>query len=208
MTALAAGELTPEQQQWLESDSLEPPEFRINLGELQFLSAPPDKPIPQSDNTFIIDSDSLASGWISLRQCHIDLDPVPTLEVVYQYKQMRQLRIVEQKNIARAEVIGNSVQMKNIQQDNWICIEAQVRVLYRDGDIFTLINGPYYRRFLDGYYPYHVSFDVQYPSQELEFIRTQPEVRPGFEVIHSTGRIDIDAWFEGRLMTEITFRKR
>lgn len=206
--SLHAAELTPEQQQWLESDSLEPPEFQINTGELQFLASPPAKTIPQSDNTFIIDNNSLESGWVTLRQCHVDLDPVPVLEVVYHYKQMRQLQIVEQQQIDKAVVAGNSVQMEDIHKGNRLCIEAQIRVLYREGDTFKLVNGPYHRRFLDGYYPYHVSFHVRYPAQQLELTATRPEAQPGFKVDRSPGSIDIDAWFEGKLMTEMIFRRR
>jgi hypothetical protein len=206
--SLHAAGLTPEQQQWLESDSLEPPEFQVNLGELQFLATPPPRTIPQSDNTFIINNDSLETGWVTLRQCHVDLDPVPVLEVVYQYKQMRQLQIVEQQHIDKAAVVGNSVQMEDIRKGNRLCVEARIRILYREGDTFKLVNGPYHRRFLDGYYPYHVSFHVRYPSATLELIATQPKPQPGFKVDRSPGRIDIDAWFEGKLMTEMIFRKR
>lgn len=205
---LSADELTPEQEQWLESDELTPPEFQINMGELEFLGSPPVKPVPHSDNTFIIDQESLSSGWLTLRQCHINLDPVPLLEVTYQYRQMEALRIIEQKNIGHAWIEEQSVQMEDIRKDNRLCIEAKIRVFYAEGDHFMLINGPYHRRFLDGYFPYHVSLHVLYPPERLTPVSFQPEAQPGFDIQFSKGRIDIDAWFEGRLMTEIVFRTR
>lgn len=205
---LSADELTPEQEQWLESDELAPPEFQLNMGELEFLERPPVKPVPHSDNTFIIDQESLNTGWLTLRQCHINLDPVPVLEVTYQYRQMEALQIIEQKNIGHARIEEQSVQMEDIRKDNRLCIEAKIRVLYAEDDHYRLLNGPYHRRFLDGYFPYHVSLHVLYPPERLAPESVLPEAQPGFVVQHSSGRIDIDAWFEGRLMTEIVFRSR
>lgn len=205
---LPADELTPEQEQWLESDELAPPGFQINTGELEFLAHPPAKPVPHSDNTFIIDQESLATGWLTLRQCHINLDPVPELEVVYQYRQMKDLHIIERENILHAKVVGKSVQMEDLQKGNRLCIQAQIRVFYPEGNKYKLINGPYHRRFLDGYFPYHVSLHVLYPSERLEPESVLPKAQPGLTIRHSSGRIDIDAWFEGKLMTEIVFRPR
>ena len=204
--ATPAAELTPEQRQWLESDSLEPPQFQVNLGELEFLAEPPDRTPPHSDNSFLIDRQSLETGWLTLRQCHSNLDPVPALEVVYEYKQLRHLQIIEQRNIDQARVEGKSVQMAGVNRNNRLCVEAAIRVLYPDGNRFRLINGPYHRQFLDGYYPYHVSLHILYPARWLQPVSIRPEAQPGFEVQQREGRIDIEAWFEGKLMTEIVFR--
>lgn len=207
--AAVTQELTPEQLQWLESDTPEPPEFQVNEGELVFLSSPPAKPIPHSENFFVIHATSLDDGWISLKQCHHRLDAVPELEVVYRYKQLRNLRIVSQHNIGQTEVFGNSVQMTDIRHDNQLCIEADIRVFYsNDGQHYQLINGPYHRQFLDGFYPYHVSLHITYPDKALEFIQTNPPPQPGFTVDYQSDQIDINAWFEGRLMTAVQFRKK
>lgn len=204
---LPAAQPTEEQLRWLESDELAPPEFQVNMGELEFLATPPDKPVPHSDNTFWITPATLENGWLKLRQCHENLDPVPELEVTYQYRQMRDLTIVESRNIDYAEVIANSVQMSDLRRGNRLCVEAQIRVLYREDNHYKLVNGPYHRRFLDGYYPYHVTLRVHYPAEQLEPISVEPRARPGLTVRQQTGQLTIEAWFEGRLMTEVIFSR-
>lgn len=206
--ASAATEPTEEQLRWLESDELAPPEFQVNMGELEFLATPPDKPVPHSDNSFWITPATLENGWLKLRQCHENLDPVPELEVTYQYKQMRDLRIVEQHNIGFAEVIANSVQMSDLQRGNRLCVEAQIRVLYQEGEQYRLVNGPYHRRFLDGYYPYHVTLRIHYPAELIEPVTIQPEARPGLTINTQPGALTIEAWFEGRLMTGVIFEQK
>lgn len=205
---LPAAEPSEEQLRWLESDELTPPEFQINMGELEFLATPPDEPVPHSDNTFWIEPGTLQSGWLKLRQCHENLDPVPELEVTYQYRQMHDLKIVKKHNIGHAEVIANSVQMTDLQRGNRLCVEARIRVLYREGETYKLINGPYHRRFLDGYYPYHVTLRIHYPVERLAPGAVQPAARPGLTIQRQTGKLTIEAWFEGRLMTEVIFHRQ
>ncbi len=207
VTTVSAAEPTAEQLRWLESDELAPPEFQVNTGELEFLATPPDKPVPHSDNTFWITPTTLEDGWLRLRQCHENLDPVPELEVTYQYKQMRDLKIVESKNIRYAEVVANTVQMTDLQRDNRLCVEAQIRVLYPENGHYKLVNGPYHRRFLDGYYPYHVTLRIHYPAEQLKPVSIKPEARPGMTIQRHTGKLSIEAWFEGRLMTEVIFSR-
>lgn len=202
---LTAAEPTEEQLRWLESDELAPPEFQVNMGELEFLATPPDKPVPHSDNTFRITPQTLKDGWLTLHQCHANLDPVPELEVTYQYKQMRNLGIVESRNIGHAEVAGNTVQMTDLQRSNRLCVEAQIRILYPEDGHYKLVNGPYHRRFLDGYYPYHVTLQIHYPPQLLALDSIQPGAQPGLAIQSQSGKLTIEAWFEGRLMTEVRF---
>ena len=70
----------------------------------------------------------------------------------------------------------------------------------------SLINGPYHRRFLDGFYPYHVSLNIHYPYSLLLFQDSTPEQQNGFSVIQETNKIIIDTYFEGILNTEIRFK--
>jgi len=216
---LSAAEFTPEQEKWLESDSLEAPGSRVNEGELSFLPRPRDETIPYSKNVIVIhpdsidpdsiDADSIDAGWISLKQCHHRLDSVPRLEIVYRYKHIRDLRIVEQRGIGDVRLVGQTVEMTDIERENRVCIEAEVQNLYSDdGWYFRLVNGPYHRQFLDGYYPYHVSLHIAYPPERLETVRTTPREQTGFDIDYQSGRIDIHAWFEGRLMIEVDFRKK
>jgi hypothetical protein len=206
---LFASEITPEQQSWLESDELDVPGARVNEGELSFLRPPHDGAIPHSENEIIIGPDSLDSGWVNLRQCHHRLDAFDRLDIAYRYKEIRGLRIAEQRGIGSARIVDQTVEMTGIRPDNRFCIEAEVRVLHVDDDQHVrLISGPYYRGFLDGYYPYHVSLHITYPHEALVPNATAPPEQSGFKVERRRGRLDIDAWFEGRLMSVVSFRKK
>lgn len=88
-----------------------------------------------------------------------------------------------------------------------LCMQAEARILYKQANgYFILRNGPFQRRFLDSYFPMHVSLTVRYPGHLLYFSSISPRARPGFQVKKETGLIHIDSWFEGKLMIEIEFR--
>ena len=73
-----------------------------------------------------------------------------------------------------------------------------------DGN-FVLKNGPFHRKFLDGYYPMQVTLKIRFPDELIEFSSILPEAQPGFTIQHDKGRLHINAWFEGILNTEIRF---
>ena len=62
------------------------------------------------------------------------------------------------------------------------------------------------RRFLDGYYPMRVSMRVEYPLHMLRYVNMKPEGIT-HRVDNSSGRLEIEARFEGRLNTEINFER-
>ena len=76
-----------------------------------------------------------------------------------------------------------------------------------DGKYF-LVNGPFQRRFLDSYFPMHVSLTVKYPHRQLRFIKIHPARQPGFSVNVSGNKIDIDTWFEGKLVIGVEFEDK
>jgi hypothetical protein len=178
----------------------------VNEGELQFLTHPPGTPVHHHQNHIIITAESMITGWIQLRQCHYHLDPVPRAQVVYNASHTQNLRIVSQSGIDKAWVEGSTVQLSGIQQLATLCIEAETRAFWPDDQGgFILKNGPYMRRFLDGYYPMHVSLTIQYPGQLLRFHSSRPAPQPGFQIHEKEDQLDIDTWFAGRLFTEIRF---
>jgi hypothetical protein len=205
---LAAQELTPEElERWFEDDSrTQPYDFDVNSGELEFLAAMPDKRVPHSRNGLRITVSSLADGWVEQAQCHENLDPVPLAEVVYRYREMRDLRVVSTTGIERAWVEGQSVQMENISHGAVLCVAAAARLLRREGEEYVLRNGPFQRRFLDGYFPLRVSLTLEYPAERLRVASIDPPPQPGFSVQQASGRITLEALFEGRLYTEVRFR--
>jgi hypothetical protein len=209
LTPAGAEQLSPEEvERWLSGETPDPQQFHSNLGELVFLAAPPARSIPRVHNRFDISAESLQSGWLTLTQCHERLDTVAALEIVYSYREMQDLHIRESRHIGAARVQDHSVQMTDIGTDNRICIQARVRILHANEDGgYRLRNGPYHRKFLDGYFPYQVGFEFHYPAQLLEVASIVPQPQPGLELTTAPGRLSLDAWFEGRLMLEVVFRQ-
>jgi hypothetical protein len=178
----------------------------ISDGELRFLAEPPDKPVHHHHNRIILTPSSLEDGWVTLEQCHSDLDPVPRAQIVYHPERTKDLRVVSYEGIARAEVQGPSVQLRDVGPGAGLCVQARTLTLLaaEDGG-FELRNGPFMRRFLDGYYPMRVSMDIELPSDALRFVDARPGPQAGLSLREAPGRIELDAWFEGELRTTLRF---
>ncbi|MCP5276985.1 MAG: hypothetical protein H6935_01325 [Thiobacillus sp.] len=178
----------------------------VNEGELKFLTTPTEKPVHHHQNRITIDDASLETGWIHLEQCHSNLDAVPTTQVIYREESIRGLEVLRAENIGRAWVEGPSIQLENVSPNALLCIKADTRALSsQEGNSFFLRNGPYHRRFLDGYYPMRVSLSVHLTTPRLRFAAITPAPQPGLQVTPTATGVEIDALFEGRLRTEIRF---
>lgn len=188
------------------SDELMPPSTSSD-STLTFIPPPTDKPPLHSINDITISPQSLQSGWVGLIQCYEHLDPVPDMEVTYQYKAMRKLTITKSHQIEQARVKGQSVQMSNVGKNAQLCISAEVRIFYKNKDeSYRLVNGPFHRQFLDSFFPYHLTLKVNYPSSQLTFVNSKPPSQPGFKVEQTINSLLIDSVFTGKLYTELTFR--
>ena len=210
---LAVSALTEQQAEaWLESDDPTPPDYKpvvVNEGVLDFLPTPPAKPVHHHHNILTIYPRSLQSGWVKLAQCHNNMDRVPLAQVVFNRLTVKGLRILKAEHIAKAWVDGASVQLEDVNAGAQLCIEARSRSLQQNPDgSYTLRNGPFMRKFLDGYYPLHVTVEVRFANTGLQLERVSPAAQAGFKVQTASERVSLDAWFEGRLQTELTFRLR
>lgn len=183
--------------------------LQVSEGELEFLATPPaDKPVHTVTNTITISDSSLETHWVTLHQCHKNLDAVAESEIVYQYKKMRNLRIEHYYGMENAWIENQSVQMKGIEKGATLCVLADVRILMPNNKGgFVLRNGPYFRKFLDGYYPFHVKLNINYPKSSLILKTTHPKEQKGFDVEEDIGSLKMDAWFEGKLMVEAQFNQ-
>jgi hypothetical protein len=128
---------------------------------------------------------------------------------VFGKNRVRNIKIISFKNIERAWVEGTTVQFENIKDNASICIQANTHSLtvLPDGT-YKLRNGPFMRRFLDGYFPMHVSLDLKYGQTDLVLTSFSPHVQKGFSVEQRDGEIKIDTVFEGRLNTEFHFKTK
>ncbi len=193
---------------WLEEDS-QPVVPQAGEGELVFLTPPPESSTLHSINTISLSRNSLEHGWVVIDQCYRGLDAVPVAEVVYRYRNLRNLHIQSKTNIGQAVTRDQTVQLTDVKRDASLCIRAEAQILYpqRNGG-FVLRNGPFHRRFLDGYFPLYVSLEVRFPPKRLRFEGTSPESQPGFEVKATDQRVQIETWFAGTLHVEVYFSGR
>ena len=197
-----------ELEKWFNEDTSddEARALAVNEGELEFLIRPPSKAVHYSRNILTIDKGSVKTGWVGLVQCHQNLDAVAASQIVYRYKRMRNLRVDSYEGIKRAWVEGSSVQMEDIERGAKLCIQADVGILYShpDGSVI-LKNGPFHRKYFDGYYPMHVNLEIRYPADVLRYESVTPMAQPGFNVTQTNSALSVDAWFEGELRTEVRF---
>ena len=66
-------------------------------------------------------------------------------------------------------------------------------------------NGPFLRKFLDGYYPMRMTMDVIFPESDLSFEAINPRAQNGFAVSYKNNKMNIEALFVGELEIEIYF---
>ncbi len=178
----------------------------VNEGELTFITPITDKSILHSESVLSITEKSLETGWVGLEQCYRNLDRVDKVDVVYHYKNIKQLKITSSGNIGVAKVDGQTIQLEDVSSSAHICVQAEVQILEKTSqDTFVLSNGPYYRRFLDGFYPYHVTVSISYPADKLKYTRISPAPHALFDVIQLSGKLLVDTWFEGVLQIDIKF---
>ncbi|MEA3640287.1 MAG: alpha/beta hydrolase [Lamprobacter sp.] len=196
-------------EDWPEEFDLAAQVASVNEGELAFIPRVKADGAHYHRNRIAITEDSLDLGWVGLTQCHENIDPVHAAQILFRVDGIRDLAIERSRNIGRAWVEGHSVQLEDVGADAELCIRAQSRALQSLGDgLFRLRNGPYMRRFLDGYYPMRVALSIDYPGQRLRLVGQAPENQEGFSVDHTQNRLQVDATFEGRLVTCFDFCER
>lgn len=181
----------------------------VNEGELVFLTRLPGKPVHHHQNALVIRETSLDDGWTELTQCHENLDAVPAAQILFHRTRTTGLHIISQSGIVDAWVEGNTVQLRDIFPGAKLCIGAFSQALHDNGDgSYSLRNGPFMRKFLDGYYPMRVSMTVRLEGLALRFEGMLPAAQEGLKVSKNGREVSFDAWFEGRLVTEMRFSTR
>lgn len=204
-------EFTPLQRaQWFDASGLFDSQAAqsVNSGELKFVEANKIDTRFDYHMTNRIDflPNSLTDGWLSLQQCHYNLDAVKALEIVYAADKTRNLTIHSQKYIGQAKVEGNSLQLTNIKGSAQICVSAETRGLERiNTQQWQLKRGPFMRRYLDGYYPMQVSLEVDWRQQPIQLTNSQPVVQTGVVIQQSDDYYKGTYQFEGKLHPHLIF---
>ena len=183
--------------------ALEQQALEVNEGELQLLEQPPEAESHFHHTRLLLTEQSLRDGWVTMYQCHSDLDKVASSEVVYHQDRIRNIRVMSSQNIGSVRVEGHTVQMKDIAAESKICISADRRALSHENGRYYLRLGPFIRRFLDGYYPMHVRVEVCFPNF-LQLVSSSPVTALQYEK-NKTSYADIDIWVVGKLDIEMVF---
>jgi len=189
-----------------EEAALEQRAREVNEGELQLLDRPPEEAAHHHQNRLMITERSLRDGWVTMYQCHSNLDKVSASQIVYNKERIRNIRVLSSQNIGSVRVEGHTVQMKDIAAESEVCISADKRALSYEKGKYYLKLGPFMRRFLDGYYPMHVQLEVCYPVF-LQLVSASPVDA----LRHTSGRTsyaDIDLWVVGKLDIELVFSSK
>ncbi|MCL7743748.1 hypothetical protein LV476_02120 [Guyparkeria hydrothermalis] len=178
---------------------------QVNEGELEFLTDSPPDDAARMEKRLVLDRQSLDSGWADMNQCHYHLDPAPAVEIVYNPDRTRDIRITRRQGVGQARVEGPSVQMREIERGASICVAARVLALTPDPQTegYLLENGPFMRRFLDGYYPMRVTLTVDWPERMLEVVCSEPPAQPGLTLETHDSGLRLEAYFEGRLTSRL-----
>jgi len=197
-----------ELEAWFNSDTdLSEQIAQVNEGQLTFLGKPGKKPVYQAYNHVRLLPTSYRDGWVSLSQCHTRLDEIHLAQLVFPEYTLRHLQVTEQKGIESAFVEGKSVQLKNVAKDAKLCVTMQIQALTAQGKgRVMLTNGPFQRRFLDGYYPLNVLLLIDYSGTGLRPVMTSPVAQAGMKITDDGNRMGIDAHFEGVLRTQVLFQ--
>jgi|GEM_PF-2687629 len=202
-------QFSEEQLQWLESEA-EHPTQSVNEGQLEFISVVADKVEHEQSMQIAVTEETIDSGWALIKQCHKNLDQVEKLEIVFHRHRVRNLQVLSYENIEKAWAVVDHVKVRNIQSGSVICLQAESLIFRPVGGqdklrIYEMVNGPFMRRFFDGYYPLTLSLGVSYPGDRLHLVSVSPEAQPGWKIRYDAGRIFLNGRFEGKLSTRIRF---
>lgn len=149
---------------------------------------------------------SIGDGWVKNAQCHTRFAKMPSLQIVFNPDTIRNIEIVEAENVAGAWIEGASVQLEQVNENSRLCLRSDNRLLSKNPKTsqYELKVGPFYYRYLDGYFPMRLELDVEFPGSKLRLLDTDPDAGPGIWVQKQPGRVRFESLFQGKLW--ITFR--
>ena len=91
-----------------EEAALEQRAREVNEGELQLLDRPPEEAAHHHQNRLMITERSLRDGWVTMYQCHSNLDKVSASQIVYNKERIRNIKVLSSQNIGSVRVEGHT----------------------------------------------------------------------------------------------------
>lgn len=117
----------------------------------------------------------------------------------------KNIKVLSSKNIRLTRVEKYKVILEDVSANASLCVSLQAQNFYQNEDkSFGLSIGPYHRKFLDGYYPYHLSLIIKY-HPKLEYTGSMPKQQTNFIIVQKANTLNLDAVFEGKLKAEFQF---
>jgi hypothetical protein len=161
------------------------------------------------DKVLTVTEDSLVSGWVHNRQCHRHFSVTPALDIVFPEGKIRNITIGDASNVGAVEVRGHTIHLEDVNEHSTLCINSENLLLQREADgVYRMTAGPFFYRFMDGYFPLEVRLRVQYPPTLLAVTHVAPGDRRGVEVTRNFGEVSLWSLFEGTLWVRMLFRRK
>ncbi|MFN4262762.1 MAG: hypothetical protein ACK4IT_03830 [Thioalkalivibrionaceae bacterium] len=174
---------------------------RPSDARLVYLDAADSRQLHYHDNRLKITSSSLDDGWIEIQQCHRGLGPMPSGVIAFRDDRTRALKVVSSLDIETLEAREDRVVVRNAGSEAELCVALEMQLLEATAPgHWTLRNGPFQRRFLDGYYPMHVRIAVDWDGLDLRLTAASPEGADERTESNARG-FTFEARFEGVLRT-------
>ena len=169
-------------------------------GQLRFLVQRPDPEAYRYEASATIDAQSLQTGVVTLRTCHLQLDPNRRIVVAFNRERVQHIEILESTGVGRAWVEGHRVELAEVQRGGHVCIGLRSRALEPTGEgRWKLYAGPLMRRYLDGYLPMDAKLSLKWPPGLLAVEQTQPPPQPGVRLTEAADGATLDITFAGRM---------
>lgn len=90
--------------------------------------------------------------------------------------------------------------MEGVSENAQICVTGQTQSLKILGaGKYRIERGPYMRRFLDGYYPMHLSETLNWPGLALQLQDINNQQAIGYSFENAPNQLKANYWFEGMI---------
>jgi hypothetical protein len=179
-----------------------------NEGEIKFLKERPDPGAYSFQSRVKITPTSLENGVVDIATCHIQLDPIRKIVIVFNPERVQAIVIKSMSKVASAEIKGNEVTLTDVERGANVCIDLRSRALDKITDLTYQLNaGPLMRRYFDGFLPMSAQLRVDWPKDMFAVLSTLPEKREGVQVVEGSDGVQLDAIFAGTMTAKIVLKK-
>ena len=177
-------------------------------GEIKFLKERPDPGAYSFQSRVKITPSSLENGSVDIATCHIQLDPIRKIVIVFNPERVQAIAVKSMSKIASAEIKGNQVTLTDVERGATVCIDLRSRALDKISDSTYQLNaGPLMRRYFDGYLPMSAQLRVDWPKDMFAVQSTLPEKKEGVQVFEGNDGMQLDVTFAGKMTAQIVLKK-